>query len=262
MIRLDACICIHSSISNILHFEYASRLGFYYDCEEIKPPKMYETVWFYTFILPFFSLSLFKHASTYAVNLKPKFKKAPNKLTGNKVLFTVLPQHGWHKAKRKLWPICAMRNHFSLWWFFFRLVFHFRFSVLLLRQMKTFKFSLKNDEKAWHFLLPLLLLEKKTMIQMNGCVCHDARRFSKEFSFNFSFSRKTLESASFPEILSQVCFINVHFRVVPFIFHYLLHPPSHAFHVSRSHNSHSNADITIWWDCANTLDAATNSCRQ
>lgn len=153
--------------------------------------KQYETVWFYAFTL-LFLLCSYMHAPTYAVNLKPKFKKAPTKLTGNKVLFTVSPQRGWHKnRKRKLWPICAMRNHFSLWWFFFRFVFHFLFSVFLLRhERKLLSFSLKNDEKAWHVLL--LMLKEKTMIKMDGCVCHDARRFSKAFLFNFSFAQKTL----------------------------------------------------------------------
>lgn len=77
-----------------------------------------------------------------------------------------------------------MRNHFSLWWLLFPSFFFWDAWILL----------------SWVFEIVRKLGNKKTMIEMDGYVCHDARRFSKAFMFNFSFSQKTPESASFPEI--------------------------------------------------------------
>lgn len=129
--------------------------------------------------------------------------------------------------------------------------------------MKTFKFCLKNDEKAWHLLLLLLL--KKTMIKMNGCVCHDARKFFKNSYSIFQSLQRRLKVQHFRKFIFK-CFYLRTFCTPPYLLRtqfilHELHPSIHPPLLFRISHALLHTQTILVGLCKYTLET-TNSCRQ
>lgn len=103
MIRLNFCVCISVFIAYTQHFQYFTVcVRKYWISIMIINVLVYGVLYSTSFFAyqqltnwmnDWLNTYVCMRASIYAVNSEPKFKKTPNKLTGNKVLFTVLSQH-------------------------------------------------------------------------------------------------------------------------------------------------------------------------